>query len=100
MDQTDQWGTDFSSLNNDATELKNWFIANGWWPGSAILADGRVTNQDASIDGKWWIDNNVLYIDYPEEDGCVDNKAYKLETDRLMFATDADNTSTYMVVKK
>ena len=45
-DRTDQWGTDFSSLNNDATALKDWFVTNGWWPGSAILADGRVTILD------------------------------------------------------
>jgi len=99
VDRTDQWGTDFSIMNNDATALKDWFVTNGWWAGSAILADGRVTNQDASFDGKWWIDNNVLYIAHPESDGCVDYKAYKLVNDRLMFATDAAHTETFSIVK-
>jgi len=105
VDRTDQWNTDFSILNNDAIALKDWFVTNGWWPGSAILADGRVTNQDASFDGKWWIDNNVLYIAHPESDahpensGCVDYKAYKLVNDRLLFATDAAHTSEVTVIK-
>lgn len=98
-DRTDQWGTDFSTLNNDATALKDWFVTNSWWPGSALLADGRVTNQAATFDGNWWIDNNVLYIAHPEDTGCVDYKAYKLVNDRLMFATDGDHTSTYTMVK-
>jgi hypothetical protein len=98
VDQTDQWGIDFSFLNNDATALKNWFVTNGFWPNSAILADGRVTNQDASSDGNWWIDQNVFYFAYPESDGCVDYKAYKLVNDRLMFATDAAHTQTYSIV--
>ena len=98
-DQTDQWGTDFSSLNNSAVELKDWFIANGFRPGSAITADGRVTNQAASFDGRWWIDGNVFYFESPEAGGCVDNKAYKLENDRLMFATDAGHVSEYTMVE-
>ena len=99
-DRTDTWLTDFSILNNSAIELKDWFIANGFWPNSAITADGRVINQAASFDGSWWINDNVFYFAYPEDDGCVDYKAYKLVNDRLMFATDADNTSTYTMVEK
>jgi hypothetical protein len=98
-DETDQWGTDFSSLNNSAVELKDWFIANGFRPGSAITADGRVTNQAASFDGRWWIDGNVFYFDNPGADGCVDNKAYKLENDRLMFATDAGHVDELTMVE-
>jgi len=99
-DITDQWSIDFPSLSNDATALKDSFVTTGWRPDSTIQADGRVTNQAASFDGRWWIDNNVFYVDYPEEDGCVDTKAYKLENDRLMFATDARKTSTWTIVEK
>lgn len=99
-DQTDQWYTDFSSLNNSATELKDWFIENGFWPDSAITSDGHVINQAASFDGHWWIDNNVFYFAYPEADGCVDYKAYKLVNNHLMFATDADNTTPHTMVEK
>ena len=100
VNRTDLWLTDFSSLNNDATALKDWFIANGFWPDSTITADGRVTNQAASFDGHWRIEDNVFYFDYPEEDGCVDYKAYKLVDNRLMYATDADATYTYTMVEK
>lgn len=86
VDKTDQWAADFSTLNNDATALKDWFIANGWWPGSALLADGSVTNQEATFEGKWWINGNVLFILYPEAT-CIDYKAYKLVNNRLMFTT-------------
>jgi len=89
------WGdVDFSSLNNNATALKDWFIANGFWPGSTITSDGRVTNQNATFDGQWWIENNVFYFTYPEVDGCVDYKAYKLVNNQLMFATDANHSAT------
>ena len=99
-DRTNNWpGIDFPSLNNNVTNLKDWFVTNGWWPGSAILADGRVTNQDATIEGKWRIEENVLYIDHPGSDGCVDYKAYKLVNDRLMFATDAAHTSGFIIIK-
>jgi len=104
VDETDStgglWGSDFSSLNNSAIALKDLFIAAGFWPGSTITADGRVTNEAASFDGNWWIDNNVFYFAYPEEDGCVDYKAYKLVNDRLLFATDADNTATFTFEEK
>ena len=79
--------------------MKDWFVTNGWRPGSAILADGRVTNQDAIINGKWRIEGNVLYIDHPGDDGCVDYKAYKLVNDRLLFATDAAHTSEVTMIK-
>jgi hypothetical protein len=93
------WGSDFSSLNNSAIALKDLFIA-VFWPGSTITADGRVANQEASFDGHWWINDNVFYFAYPEDDGCVDYKAYKLVNNRLMYATDADNTTTQTIEEK
>ena len=92
VDDTDHWDTDFSSMNNEINNLLLYFITNGWWPGSTIFPDGRVTNIAANHDGKWWIENNVLFIAHPEGDGCVDYKAYELINDRLLFFTDANYT--------
>lgn len=99
-DDTAQWSIDFTQMHNDAITLKDWFITNGFWSTTTLLPDGRVIRNGATIEGEWWIDNNVLYFAHPEIEpaGCVDYKAYKLENDRLMFATDADHSSVYEMV--
>ncbi len=88
---------DFSPLNNDANALANRFMTNGFWPGTTLTADGRVVVAGNPVEGKWQIQNNILYFSEPEG-GCVDYKAYKLENNHLMFATDADHTATYTMV--
>jgi hypothetical protein len=98
-DRTDQWSVDFSDMDNDVNNLVNYFITNGWWPGSAILLDGSVTNEAVDHDGRWWIENNVLIIAYPSVYGCVDYKAYELVNDRLLFYTDA-NYTTNIIIRK
>jgi len=101
FEEETRWsGTDFSSMNNNVTTLKDWFITNGFWPDSTITVDGRVTHKGTSFDGRWWIDNNVFTFEHPQDSGCVDTKAYKLEDDILMFATDADYTSTLTMTEK
>ncbi len=88
-------GNVINNLNLSAENLKNYFITNGLWQGVEVLADGRITNNEAFIDGVWRIENNEFLFDFPESDGCVDHKGFKLvegaegEDDKLFFATDA-----------
>ena len=86
-------------MNNDVTKLAEYFITTGWWPGSAILSDGTVTNEAVDYDGRWWIKNNVLFIAHPNPNNCVDHKAYELVNDRLLFYTNANYTDTIIIRK-
>jgi hypothetical protein len=97
IDQTDQWGIDFSIFNNSADALKNWIVENGFWADATITSDGKVMRAVSPAVGKWWIDGNIFYFDYPEDDGCIDTKAFKLENNRLLFATDASHIELYEI---
>jgi hypothetical protein len=87
--------------NNSAAALKDFFLANGLWE-STITADGQIIHPTIPTVGKWWIENNTFYFNYPDGDNVrgVDHKAYRLENDILYFQTDAGFTvnSTWQVI--
>ena len=78
-----------SALNNDINALKDLFLDNGLWE-ATLTADGRIERSDSMVTGKWWIEGNVFYFDYPDlETGSLDHKAYRIYEGTLYFATDA-----------
>ena len=84
--------TDLAFLNNSAEALKNLMVDQGLW-GSTVTADGRIIRPGVSVTGSWWIENNIFFFAYPDEDtGCVDYKALKLQDDKLYRQTDAPHT--------
>ena len=91
--------SDFSTFNNSATLLKDWFLENGLWE-STITEDGQIFHPTLSTVGGWWVEDNIFYFDYPdEENGCIDHKAYKIENNKLYKQTDApyaDESIWYM----
>jgi len=84
--------TDLAFLNNSAQALKDLVVDQGLW-GSTVTEDGRIIHPLVTIQGTWWIENNIFYFAYPDEDtGCVDYKALKLENNILYRQTDAPYT--------
>ena len=83
-----------SSFNNSITALKDFFLSNGLWE-TTITSDGTINkySDKTKVDGKWWIEDNIFYFDYPDEDtGGLDSKAFKIENNKIYKATDAKYT--------
>lgn len=82
---------------SDINELKRYFLTNGLWV-TNITQEGVVRKYSPStlVDGKWWVEDNVFYFDFPNDNtGGLDAKAYKIEDNKLYFATDAKSSHTY-----
>ena len=96
-DQTDDFnqvsgGVTIDSFNNDITALKDYFLEKGLWQ-TTINSDGLINkiNSDSNT-GVWWIEGDIFYFEYPDNESYTDTKAYKLADDKAYFATDAKYT--------
>lgn len=81
----------FINQFNGITELKNHFLSNGLLQ-TNITSDGvvRKYNSNTMVNGKWWIEGNTFYFDYPVEGtGGLESKAYKIENGQIYFASNS-----------
>jgi len=75
-DKSHEWDVNLiESFNNDITLLKDYFLSNGLWR-TTITQDGKVLKYPGTLmDGKWWIEDNIFYFVYPDDELGVDSRA-------------------------
>lgn len=81
----------FVNQFNDITELKDHFLSDGLLQ-TNITSDGvvRKYNANTMVNGKWWIEGNTFYFDYPVDGtGGLESKAYKIENGQIHFASNS-----------